>query len=115
MIPYIIDSWSTINVFKPHDICVSAPTGSGKTLAYVIPILQLLSQSDQNPTGPRCVVVLPVRDLASQVYSVFTSLANGIGIKCALITGYKNLSKERKDLLEEFVSVFIDFLSSKHE
>jgi hypothetical protein len=32
----------------PGDLCVSAPTGSGKTLAYVLPIIEVKEQKDQN-------------------------------------------------------------------
>ena len=32
-------------VFRPPDICCSAPTGSGKTLAFVVPIVQVFNHS----------------------------------------------------------------------
>ena len=59
----------------PNDICVTAPTGSGKTLTYVLPIIQSL----KNRIQPCCraIVLLPVTDLAEQVYNIFkTQLMN---------------------------------------
>lgn len=52
----------------PNDICVLAPTGSGKTLAYVIPIIKSLRRCIR--PACRAIVVLPVGDLAEQVYKV---------------------------------------------
>eukprot|EP00038_Savillea_parva_P009304 m.182638 g.182638 ORF g.182638 m.182638 type:complete len:706 (-) comp15584_c0_seq1:39-2156(-) len=53
----------------PGDVCVSAPTGSGKTLTYVLPIVQRLTTRVIQRI--RAVVVLPNRDLVSQVKGVF--------------------------------------------
>jgi ATP-dependent RNA helicase DDX51/DBP6 len=50
---------------QPRDICVSAPTGSGKTLSYALPIIQTLRS--RKVTRLRALVMLPSRELASQV------------------------------------------------
>ena len=47
-------------------------TGSGKTLAFALPALQsLLTQEDEGyvrmPRRPRCVILVPTRELARQV------------------------------------------------
>ncbi len=66
VIPHLLDE-SIFN--RPPDVCVSAPTGSGKTLAFVLPIVQSLIPR----TVPRirALVILPVQDLAAQIYKVF--------------------------------------------
>ena len=46
-------------MFRPHDVCVSAPTGSGKTLAFVLPIVQALK--GRIVPKVRALVVLPVQ------------------------------------------------------
>jgi len=51
------------------DSLVRAPTGSGKTLAYAIPIVHLLSTRVIQRI--RALVIVPTRDLANQVHSVF--------------------------------------------
>lgn len=66
VIPHLLDP---AKYFRPSDVCVSAPTGSGKTLAFVLPIVQSL----MSRTVPRvrALVILPVQDLAMQVFKVF--------------------------------------------
>ncbi|CAG0886170.1 unnamed protein product [Cyprideis torosa] len=65
------------DILKPNcglrrpDICVAAPTGTGKTLSYVIPILKTLEDKPVVPKKIRALIILPVRDLAIQVYKVF--------------------------------------------
>lgn len=52
-----------------RDLCVCSPTGSGKTLCYVLPIVQMLSTRVLRRL--RALVVLPTRDLAIQVFTIF--------------------------------------------
>ena len=66
-----------------RDLLVRAKTGSGKTLAYCIPLLQKILQkklsatsNNANATNPgvRAVVLVPTRELCSQVYKTLQSL-----------------------------------------
>ena len=68
VIPQLIGS-AKRKFFRPSDICVSAPTGSGKTLAFVLPIVQSLKS--RIVPRVRALVILPVQDLAAQVFKVF--------------------------------------------
>ncbi|HEY4027946.1 MAG TPA: DEAD/DEAH box helicase [Candidatus Dormibacteraeota bacterium] len=54
-----------------RDIVIEAPTGSGKTLAYLLPMVERLARPGP---GPRALVVVPVRELAMQVDSVYRLL-----------------------------------------
>ncbi|KAG6809971.1 hypothetical protein H0H92_013842 [Tricholoma furcatifolium] len=63
----------------PRDVCVSAPTGSGKTLAYVLPIIEILST--RIVTRLRALIVLPTRDLVTQVRETFEALGKGRGLQ----------------------------------
>ncbi|KAJ3043007.1 ATP-dependent RNA helicase dbp6 [Rhizophlyctis rosea] len=81
----------------PSDLCVSAPTGSGKTLAYALPIVEGLSA--RIIPRLRALVILPTRDLASQVKSVFDSLVKGTDIKVALVTGQTAFAAEQAMLV----------------
>ncbi|KAM0788106.1 hypothetical protein ACM66B_001273 [Microbotryomycetes sp. NB124-2] len=66
---------STIPLFMQHkDTVVEAVTGSGKTLAYVIPVLERLVRCEST-LGKRdvgAIVIVPTRELAIQIHSVFT-------------------------------------------
>ncbi|XP_046546040.1 LOW QUALITY PROTEIN: ATP-dependent RNA helicase DDX51-like [Haliotis rubra] len=83
--------------YRPNDICVSAPTGSGKTLAFVLPIVQALKPRVVRRV--RAVVVLPVKDLAVQVYKVFQSYVQGTDLKVGLAVGQKTLVSEQQTLV----------------
>lgn len=84
---------------RPRDICVSAPTGSGKTLAFVLPIVQALK--DRVVPHIRAVVVLPVRDLAEQVFTVFRQYCAGTSLKVGLVVGRKTLAVEQATLVKK--------------
>jgi ATP-dependent helicase YprA (DUF1998 family) len=45
VIPFILKEHSLSHCLWPHDVCVSAPTGSGKTLSFVLPIIQVCTNS----------------------------------------------------------------------
>lgn len=70
---------------RPNDICVSSPTGSGKTLAFVIPIVNYLKQT--LPTSLRTLVMLPSRDLATQVHKAFQQVCVRTHLRCGLAAG----------------------------
>ena len=85
--------------FRPHDVCVSAPTGSGKTLAFVVPIVQSLR--GRVVPRVRALVILPVQDLATQVYKVFRVYAQGSGLQVKLLTGQKSFGQEQNELVRK--------------
>ncbi|KAK0161037.1 hypothetical protein PV327_009555 [Microctonus hyperodae] len=91
----------------PRDTCVSAPTGSGKTLAYILPIMQHLKSRLIREI--RCLVVLPVHELAIQVYNVAVDYSAQMNLRVGLITGATSLEIDQKNLIKktqrgEFVS-----------
>jgi ATP-dependent RNA helicase DDX56/DBP9 len=63
-----------------RDLLVRAKTGSGKTLAYCLPLLQKIIQSkaiaatESNEHAVRAVVLVPTRELCSQVFKTLQSL-----------------------------------------
>ncbi|KAG0150811.1 hypothetical protein CROQUDRAFT_37749 [Cronartium quercuum f. sp. fusiforme G11] len=64
---------NTIPLFMQNKDVV-AVTGSGKTLSFVIPILEkILSLERQEKSEIRAIVVSPTRELASQIFEVFSS------------------------------------------
>ncbi|XP_045618299.2 ATP-dependent RNA helicase DDX51 isoform X2 [Procambarus clarkii] len=100
VIPEILASASSLSIrYRPHDICVSAPTGSGKTLAYVLPIIQALN----GRTVPRirALVLLPVQELAIQVYKVFQTYVKVSNLKVGIAVGQKSFVKEQQSLVRQ--------------
>lgn len=83
--------------FRPSDICVSAPTGSGKTLAFVLPIVQSLKS--RIVPRVRALVILPVQDLAAQVFKVFRAYTENNDLRVKLLSGQKSFSQEQNELV----------------
>lgn len=98
VIPWLMQSKEQSLLIRPSDICVSAPTGSGKTLAFVLPIVQSLK--DRVVCAVRALVVLPVSELAIQVYKVFQTYTQGTDLKVALLIGKKSFIDEQNFLVK---------------
>ena len=68
-------------VLNGRDVLATAQTGSGKTAAYVLPVLQLLmataTSRDEAPKKriTQVLVLVPTRELATQVSDVLRDLA----------------------------------------
>ncbi|CAG8502482.1 9427_t:CDS:10 [Ambispora leptoticha] len=100
VIPILLSSRSLLNTHHlspPGDICVSAPTGSGKTLAYVLPIIEILSK--RIVTRLRALVVLPTRDLVTQVKETFEAFCKGTDLKVGVITGQASFASEQAQII----------------
>ncbi|CAL8080309.1 unnamed protein product [Calicophoron daubneyi] len=105
-IPVILKSYRTKKhrpLCRPRDICISAPTGSGKTLAYAVPSVQLLL--GRKNVCFRILVVLPVRDLAIQVFDVFQKLVANTDLKVGLLSGIKGFTKEQAEILDNSTGI----------
>ncbi|MEK7600542.1 MAG: DEAD/DEAH box helicase [Patescibacteria group bacterium] len=64
------------------DIVGIAQTGTGKTLAFCLPMLQRLSNMDAQG-----LVLVPTRELASQVEESIQQLSAGMGVRTAVLIG----------------------------
>lgn len=76
------------------DVLGRAQTGSGKTLAFGIPVLERLAGTRSRPNHPRAVIIVPTRELATQVTRSLQPLATGVGLK--LTTVYGGVPYERQ-------------------
>ncbi len=63
--PLPIQAAAIADVLAGRDVSGKAPTGSGKTLAFALPIAATLNRS--KPKRPRGLVLVPTRELASQI------------------------------------------------
>jgi ATP-dependent RNA helicase DDX51/DBP6 len=99
VIPHLIEQNHLHSPIPPSDICVSSPTGSGKTLTYVIPLLQCIRQRVTHAI--RIVILLPVQDLAEQVYHVVNQIGNKLKLKTALLAGQHSFEDEQHFLVKQ--------------
>lgn len=82
------------------DICVSAVTGSGKTLAYILPMVESMRTSSHY-TRLRSIVVVPTRELVSQVREVAELCVSGTGLKVGTAVGSHTLAAEQEALVNK--------------
>ncbi|KIP05012.1 hypothetical protein PHLGIDRAFT_31066 [Phlebiopsis gigantea 11061_1 CR5-6] len=103
VVPFLLSNTKHRRLYLPYnpsqDVCVSAPTGSGKTLAYVLPIVELLSS--RAVTRLRALVVLPTRDLVTQVRETFEAVSKGRGLKIGTATGQHSFAHEQAQLIAD--------------
>lgn len=62
-----------------NNVLLLSATGSGKTLAFLLPLLKLL---DPESTTTQAIIIVPSRELALQIESVFKSMGTGLKITC---------------------------------
>ena len=65
------------SILKGEDVLAVAQTGTGKTAAFAVPVIDRIHKSKQgkSPAGIQCVVMVPTRELAGQIGSVFNTLS----------------------------------------
>jgi len=79
-------------ILEGKDVLGCAQTGTGKTAAFAVPILHRLSiktapHNGQNARRPRCLVLGPTRELASQIAESFRTYGKGLHLRQAVIFG----------------------------
>uniref|UniRef100_A0A1A9W4X8 ATP-dependent RNA helicase n=1 Tax=Glossina brevipalpis TaxID=37001 RepID=A0A1A9W4X8_9MUSC len=98
VIPWILEAHSKPTPFRPRDLCVSAPTGSGKTLSFAIPVVQLLANRVEQKI--RALVILPVSELALQVFRVFKKLCEQTDLSVCQLSKQTPLHVEQQKLID---------------
>lgn len=81
-----------------RDICGSAMTGSGKTAAFSLPVLERLLYRNKRVPAIYVLVLTPTRELAVQVQSMITKLAQFTDIRTALVVGGLSLKQQESTL-----------------
>ena len=82
-------------ILQNKDVLASAQTGSGKTAAYTLPILaHLVVQEPPQAGRPRCIVLVPTRELAVQVEEMTRKLAKFLPRRIKLLAAYGGVDIE---------------------
>ena len=85
--PFPIQAAALPDALAGRDILGRGQTGSGKTLAFCIPLAAGLTDGYTSAGRPRGLVLVPTRELASQVHTVLAPLAESVGLTVATIYG----------------------------
>jgi ATP-dependent RNA helicase RhlE len=88
-------------VLRGRDILGAAQTGTGKTAAFALPILhKLMSERDAKQSIARALVIVPTRELASQVGDAIKTYAQGSELTILSLFGGANMARQAKELSE---------------
>jgi ATP-dependent RNA helicase RhlE len=82
--PFSIQALVLPDALAGNDVLARSPTGSGKTLAFAVPIAQRLEARDARPCA---LVLVPTRELATQVALEFADIGKARGLKVAAVYG----------------------------
>ncbi len=85
--PFPIQAATLPDALAGRDILGRGQTGSGKTLGFCIPLAAGLADGYTSACRPRGLVLVPTRELASQVHAVLAPLAESMGLSVATIYG----------------------------
>ena len=77
------------SILKGEDVLAVAQTGTGKTAAFAIPLIDMIQRSKRSKrvTGIRCLVMVPTRELAAQIGTVFDQLSKKTRVRTLAIHG----------------------------
>jgi superfamily II DNA/RNA helicase len=84
--PFPIQSLAIPLAMKGHDLIGQARTGTGKTIAFALPLLHLV-EAGQADGKPQALVVVPTRELASQVARDIEFASGSRGTRILVIYG----------------------------
>ena len=101
-----INAMKKLNIIKPtpvqqksiplilenNHVMAQAKTGSGKTLAFILPIIEKVQKLENE-----VLILVPTRELAKQIYSVFKDIGNH-GIKAYPIYGGVSINNQIRKL-----------------
>ena len=118
--PFPIQAATLPDAMAGRDILGRAKTGSGKTLGFSLPMVARLAGGHTAPGRPRGLVLVPTRELATQVQLVLTPLAHAMGLRVTTIYGgvsYRpqiNALQRRTDILVACPGRLADLIGQGH-
>ncbi len=84
---------ATVKIASEREVVLLSPTGTGKTLAFLLPIVSLM---DQDLVGVQALIMVPSRELATQIEQVMRDM--GTGFKTNAVYGGRPMSQDKIDL-----------------
>ena len=93
--PFAIQELVLRDALAGVDILAAAPTGSGKTLAFGIPTIMRTAGAGRHPSA---LVLVPTRELASQIVADLKPLAAASGVRIAAVYGGTSVGGQAKQI-----------------
>jgi len=102
--PTPIQALTIAEAINGRDVCGKARTGSGKTLAFGIPLIERTGRSA--PRRPRSLILVPTRELATQILEALRPLAVARKMRLGAIYGGTSINRQA-DMLRAGIDIAI--------
>jgi ATP-dependent RNA helicase RhlE len=100
--PFPVQEMVIPDALAGRDVLARSRTGSGKTLAFGVPIAERLRPGSN---GPAALILVPTRELATQVVAEVTDVAAAKGLRVASVYGGVGLGPQAKKAARAHVVV----------
>src|SRR5258706_8929395 len=90
--PFKIQALVMADALAGRDVLAKSRTGSGKTLAFAIPIVQSIKATGT----PSALVLVPTRELCTQVADEFKDIAKAKHLHVAAVYGGAGIAEQAK-------------------
>jgi len=119
--PTPIQAQAIPQVLEGGDLLAAAQTGTGKTAGFTLPILHHLSTqvAQSKPGRPRCLILVPTRELAAQVEESVKTYGKYLSLTSMVMFGGVNINpqfkalKSRVDILVATPGRLLDHMGQK--
>ncbi|MFC4945468.1 DEAD/DEAH box helicase [Pseudonocardia sp. GCM10023141] len=96
--PFPIQAATLPDTIAGRDLLGRGQTGSGKTLAFGLALLARLAGSRSHAKQPRGLVLVPTRELATQVVDALTPFAKALGLTTTSVVGGMSFNRQAAEL-----------------
>jgi ATP-dependent RNA helicase RhlE len=98
--PTPIQAQAIPQVLAGGDLLAAAQTGTGKTAGFTLPILHLLTSraASAKPGRPRCLILVPTRELAAQVEESVQTYGKHLSLTSMVMFGGVGINPQFKAL-----------------
>jgi len=94
--PFAVQELTIADALAGRDVCGKAKTGSGKTLAFGLPLLEKVKGAE--PRKPRALILVPTRELATQVRDELAPLGVVRDVTVAAVYGGAKMEAQVAEL-----------------
>ncbi|MBW0116100.1 DEAD/DEAH box helicase [Pseudonocardia abyssalis] len=96
--PFPIQAATLPDTIAGRDLLGRGQTGSGKTLAFGLALLSRLAGGRSQARRPRGLVLVPTRELATQVVDALTPFARALGLTTTSVVGGMSFNRQVAEL-----------------
>jgi superfamily II DNA/RNA helicase len=96
--PFPIQAATLPDALDGRDLLGRGQTGSGKTLAFGLALLSRLAGDRARPRRPRGLVLVPTRELATQVVEALLPFTKALGLSGTAVVGGMSFNRQASEL-----------------